>query len=641
MENMTSPGTLLSGDNATWLEEYYQTWLRTPEQLPEDWRRFFLSPELTVQSVSGDNNVSGATLKKQAAVIQLINAWRTQGHLRAKLDPLGLNPPADVPSLQPGFWGLSEEDLLQEFSVTFGAHTTQMPLKQLLNLLEQAWAGSQAYELAHLENREEINWLLSRIESSNAPQADVQTCIARFEKLMAAETLERYLHTRYVGQKRFSLEGGESAIPALDTLTKRLRAQGVEEMVIGMAHRGRLNVLVNLLNKDPAQLFAEFEGKQTIGSGSGDVKYHMGYSSNLETPAGSLHVALAYKGAVLKAQVHAGGRGKAGGVKVLKQLPEAQAFVQQMLGSQLVTYQTGPEGQYVSSILLCENIYPVRQELYFGMVVDRESQRVTFIVSPEGGVEIEKVAHETPEKISSVSIDPLTGVQPCHIREMFAVLQLEHGLFATFSRLVNQAWKAFNELDFALLEINPLVLRETGEFMCADAKVSLDDNALYRHPELQVLRDETQEDPRESQAAKLDLNYVSLDGNIGCMVNGAGLAMATMDIIKLYGEQPANFLDVGGGATQERVSEAFRLIVSDSKVKAILVNIFGGIVRCDMIARAIIHALNEARITLPVVVRLSGNNAAEGQRLLAESGLTVEAVNSLDDAAKRIIALLN
>ncbi|HDK0649237.1 TPA: 2-oxoglutarate dehydrogenase E1 component [Escherichia coli] len=294
MENMTSPGTLLSGDNATWLEEYYQTWLRTPEQLPEDWRRFFLSPELTVQSVSGDNNVSGATLKKQAAIIQLINAWRTQGHLRAKLDPLGLNPPADVPSLLPGFWGLSEEDLLQEFSVTFGAHTTQMPLKQLLNLLEQAWAGSQAYELAHLENREEINWLLSRIESSNAPQADVQTCIARFEKLMAAETLERYLHTRYVGQKRFSLEGGESAIPALDTLTKRLRVQGVEEMVIGMAHRGRLNVLVNLLNKDPAQLFAEFEGKQTIGSGSGDVKYHMGYSSNLETPAGSLHVALAY-----------------------------------------------------------------------------------------------------------------------------------------------------------------------------------------------------------------------------------------------------------------------------------------------------------------------------------------------------------
>lgn len=240
-----------------------------------------------------------------------------------------------------------------------------------------------------------------------------------------------------------------------------------------------------------------------------------------------------------------------------------------------------------------------------------------------------------------MSVDPLTGVQPCHIRELFAVLELDNALFPVFSRLVNQAWRAFNELDFALLEINPLVLRESGDFMCADAKVTLDDNALYRHPELQVLRDETQEDERENQAARLDLNYVSLDGNIGCMVNGAGLAMATMDIIKLYGAQPANFLDVGGGATQERVSEAFRLIVSDSKVQAILINIFGGIVRCDMIARAIICALQEEEIALPVVVRLSGNRAAEGQRLLTESGLAVEAVDSLDDAAKRIIALLN
>lgn len=344
---------------------------------------------------------------------------------------------------------------------------------------------------------------------------------------------------------------------------------------------------------------------------------------------------------MLKAQVHAGGRGKAGGVKVLRQFAQAETFVTQMLRSQLVTYQTGPEGQFVSHILVCENIYPVRQELYFGMVVDRESQRVTFIVSPEGGVEIEKVAHESPEKIGKVSVDPLTGVQPCHIRELFAVLQLDSALFPAFGRLVNQAWRAFNELDFALLEINTLVLREGGDFMCADAKVTLDDNALYRHPELQTLRDETQEDEREGLAAKLDLNYVSLEGDIGCMVNGAGLAMATMDIIKLYGAQPANFLDVGGGATQERVSEAFRLIVSDSKVQGILVNIFGGIVRCDMIARAIIHALQEAHITLPVVVRLSGNRAAEGQRLLAESGLAVEAADSLDDAAKRIIALLN
>lgn len=359
-----------------------------------------------------------------------------------------------------------------------------------------------------------------------------------------------------------------------------------------------------------------------------------------ELPAAWSQIANDKKGAVLKAQVHAGGRGKAGGVKVLTQFSEAESFAAHMLGSQLVTYQTGPEGQYVSHILVCENIYPVRQELYFGIVVDRESQRVTFIVSSEGGVEIEKVAHETPEKIGKVSVDPLTGILPCHVRELFAVLGLEKTLYAGFSQLVNQAWKAFNELDFALLEINPLVIRENGEFMCADAKVTLDDNALYRHPELQALRDETQEDPRESQASKLDLNYVSLDGSIGCMVNGAGLAMATMDIIKLYGAEPANFLDVGGGATQERVSEAFRLIVSDKKVQGILVNIFGGIVRCDMIARAIIHALNEENITLPVVVRLSGNHAAEGQRLLAESGLAVEAVDSLDDAAKRIIALL-
>ncbi|WP_308560725.1 ADP-forming succinate--CoA ligase subunit beta [uncultured Klebsiella sp.] len=385
----------------------------------------------------------------------------------------------------------------------------------------------------------------------------------------------------------------------------------------------------------------EYQAKSLLAGMGMPCPQEVAIHDKAQLPEAWREIASESKGAVLKAQVHAGGRGKAGGVKALTQYAQAETFVEQMLGSQLVTYQTGPEGQYVSHILVCENIYPVRQELYFGMVIDRESQRVTFIVSPEGGVEIEKVAHETPEKIGKVSVDPLTGVQPCHIRELFAVLQLDHALFPAFSSLVNQAWRAFNELDFALLEINPLVLRESGDFMCADAKVTLDDNALYRHPELQALRDETQEDERENQAARLDLNYVSLDGNIGCMVNGAGLAMATMDIIKLYGAQPANFLDVGGGATQARVSEAFRLIVSDSKVRAILINIFGGIVRCDMIARAIICALQEEEIALPVVVRLSGNRAAEGQRLLSESGLAVEAVDSLDDAAKRIIALLN
>ncbi|WP_142503284.1 2-oxoglutarate dehydrogenase E1 component [Klebsiella sp. 2680] len=293
MENTTSPGALLSGENAAWLEEYYQTWLHSPEQIPEDWRRFFLSQEQDPGVEPSTVATTGTTLKKQAAVTQLIYAWRNLGHLRAKLDPLAQSAVAEVPQLTLAFWGLSEEDLTQEFSVTFGEHTTLMPLKQLLTMLEQSWAGSQGYELAHLDNREEVAWLLARIER-NAPQPDAQTCIARFTKLVAAETLERYLHTRYVGQKRFSLEGGESAIPALHTLAQRLREQGVEELVIGMAHRGRLNVLVNLLNKDPARLFAEFEGKLPVGHGSGDVKYHMGYSSNLETPAGSLHVALAY-----------------------------------------------------------------------------------------------------------------------------------------------------------------------------------------------------------------------------------------------------------------------------------------------------------------------------------------------------------
>lgn len=294
MENMTSPGTLLNGDNATWLEEYYQTWLHSPEQLPEDWRRFFISQELSSTETCSAVMASGPALKKQAAVTQLIHAWRHFGHLRAKLDPLSLVELPDVPQLTPAFWGLTEDDLRQEFNVTFGEHSTQMPLKQIISMQEQAWAGSRAYELAHLDNRDEITWLLARIERSNAPQADAQTCLERFDNLVAAETLERYLHTRYVGQKRFSLEGGESAIPALITLAKRVREQGVDELVIGMAHRGRLNVLINLLGKDPAQLFAEFEGKQTIGAGSGDVKYHMGYSTNMQTPAGLLHIALAY-----------------------------------------------------------------------------------------------------------------------------------------------------------------------------------------------------------------------------------------------------------------------------------------------------------------------------------------------------------
>lgn len=346
------------------------------------------------------------------------------------------------------------------------------------------------------------------------------------------------------------------------------------------------------------------------------------------------------KGAVVKAQIHAGGRGKAGGVKVFRDEQEARAFAEGLIGTYLVTYQSGPRGQYVSGVLVGENIYPVRQELYFSMVVDRESQRITLIVSPEGGVDIEQVARETPEKIGKVHIDPLTGVQPCHIRELLAVLALDNAQWPAFGCLVENAWRAFHDGDFALLEINPLVICENGDLMCADAKVSLDDNALYRHVDLDGLRDESQEDPRERQAAGLELNYVSLDGNIGCMVNGAGLAMATMDIIKLYGAGPANFLDVGGGATRERVTEAFRLITADSRVQGILVNIFGGIVRCDMIARAIIHALEQEPLRVPLVVRLAGNHAAIGQQLLASSGLPVKTADSLDDAARLIIEQL-
>lgn len=294
MENTTSLNALLSADNANWIEDHYQTWQRSPEQVSEEWRRFFLAEESATEASANPVSVSGATLKKQAAVTQLIYAWRNLGHLRATLDPLEMTPAPDIPQLTPAFWGLTAGDLSQEFIIAFGGHSTQMSLKQLIAMLEKVWAGSCAYELAHLDNHQEIVWMLERVERGNVALPDAQTCMTRFEKLTAAETLERYLHTRYVGQKRFSLEGGESVIPALNTLALRVREQGVDELVIGMAHRGRLNVLVNLLNKDPAQLFAEFEGKQNISAGSGDVKYHMGFSCNMQTPVGALHIALAY-----------------------------------------------------------------------------------------------------------------------------------------------------------------------------------------------------------------------------------------------------------------------------------------------------------------------------------------------------------
>lgn len=342
--------------------------------------------------------------------------------------------------------------------------------------------------------------------------------------------------------------------------------------------------------------------------------------------------------AVVKAQVHAGGRGKAGGVKVVKNPEEAAEVAGKLIGSHLVTYQTDAQGQPVNSVMLCEDIYPVKRELYLGAVVDRSSRSVTFMASTEGGVEIEKVAEETPEKILKVVIDPLVSMQPNQAREIAFSLDLQGDQIKQFTSLMLGAYQAFTENDFALFEINPLSILQDGSLCCIDAKINLDENALYRHPDLAALRDKSQENERELKASEFDLNYVALEGNIGCMVNGAGLAMATMDIIKLYGGQPANFLDVGGGATKERVIEAFKLILADPSVKGVLINIFGGIVRCDMIAEAIIAAVKEVNVTVPVVVRLEGNNAEIGAKLLDESGLKLTSADGLADAAEKIVA---
>ena len=343
------------------------------------------------------------------------------------------------------------------------------------------------------------------------------------------------------------------------------------------------------------------------------------------------------KFAVVKAQVHAGGRGKAGGVKVVKTREEAKEIASSLIGTNLVTYQTDANGQPVNSVLICEDMYPVARELYLGAVVDRSSRRITFMASTEGGVEIEKVAEETPEKIIKVTVDPLVGLLPFQAREVAFALGLEDKQINQFVKLMTGAYKAFVENDFALFEINPLSVRENGELACVDAKIGIDSNALYRLPEIAAQRDKSQENERELKASEFDLNYVALEGNIGCMVNGAGLAMATMDIIKLYGGQPANFLDVGGGATKERVVEAFKLILADPSVQGVLVNIFGGIVRCDMIAEAIIAAVKEVHVTVPVVVRLEGNNAELGAQILRDSGLQLIPAEGLADAAQKIV----
>ncbi|MAC36411.1 MAG: ADP-forming succinate--CoA ligase subunit beta [Halieaceae bacterium] len=340
---------------------------------------------------------------------------------------------------------------------------------------------------------------------------------------------------------------------------------------------------------------------------------------------------------VVKAQVHAGGRGKAGGVKLVESPEAAGEFAAQWLGERLVTYQTDASGQPVSRILV-EYCTDIAEELYLGAVVDRASRRIVFMASTEGGVEIEKVAHETPEKILRAEIDPMVGAQPYQGRDLAFQLGLAGPQIRQFVDIFMGLAKLFAEKDLALIEVNPLVITGEGNLHCLDAKVVADSNALYRHPDLAAMHDPTQDDEREAHAAQWDLNYVALNGNIGCMVNGAGLAMGTMDIVKLHGGAPANFLDVGGGATKERVTEAFKIILSDNNVRAVLINIFGGIVRCDLIAEGVIGAVAEVGVEVPVVVRLEGNNALRGREILAASGLNIEAAEGLADAAQKVVA---
>ena len=350
---------------------------------------------------------------------------------------------------------------------------------------------------------------------------------------------------------------------------------------------------------------------------------------------------------VVKSQIHAGGRGKGkfkelghdtkGGVRLAKSLDEVGANAAEMLGNTLVTVQTGPAGKQVNRLYVTDGV-DIATEYYLALLVDRGSGRIAMVASTEGGMDIEKVAHDTPEKIDTIIIDPAQGFMPHHGRSLAAALELEGGLAKEAQKVARQLYDAFIALDCAMLEINPLIATAQDKMVVLDAKMSFDSNAMFRHPDLEALRDESEEDPMEVEASKHDLAYIKLDGNIGCMVNGAGLAMATMDIIKLEGAEPANFCDVGGGASKEKVTAAFKIILSDPAVKGILVNIFGGIMRCDIIAEGIIAAAKEVDLSVPLVVRLEGTNVEEGKRILADSGLPIVAANDLGDAARKIVA---
>jgi succinyl-CoA synthetase beta subunit len=339
---------------------------------------------------------------------------------------------------------------------------------------------------------------------------------------------------------------------------------------------------------------------------------------------------------VVKAQIHAGGRGLGGGVKVVKSIADVKTEASRILGMTLITPQTGPEGKLVQRLYIEEGT-AIARELYLSMLVDRETSNVAFIASTEGGMSIEDVAHNTPEKILTIHVDPAAGYQPYVGRRIANALKLEGDLAKQCSKMMGQLYKAFIETDMSLLEINPLVVSKDNQLICLDAKVNFDSNSLMRHPDIVALRDLTEEDPKEIEASKYDLSYVALDGSIGCMVNGAGLAMATMDIIKLYGAEPANFLDVGGGATKEKVTAAFKIITADPRVKGILVNIFGGIMKCDVIAEGVVAAVRDVGLKVPLVVRLEGTNVELGKKIITDSGLNVLPADDLNDAAQKIV----
>jgi len=339
---------------------------------------------------------------------------------------------------------------------------------------------------------------------------------------------------------------------------------------------------------------------------------------------------------VVKAQIHAGGRGKAGGVKVVRSVAEVKREAERLLGATLVTHQTGPHGKQVRRLYIEEGS-AIEREYYLSALVDRAAARVAFVASTEGGMDIEEVARTAPQKILSFAVDPATGLMPHHARHLASALGFNRDLAKQAEALLPKLYQAFLAKDMNLLEINPLVVTKSGQLVCLDAKIGFDDNALYRHPDIVALRDINEEDDKEIEASRYDLNYIALDGTIGCMVNGAGLAMATMDIIKLYGETPANFLDVGGGATTDKVAAAFKIITSDPNVKGILVNIFGGIMKCDVIAEGVVAAVKEVGLRVPLVVRLEGTNVALGKEIIAKSNLNVTSADDLDDAAQKIV----